>query len=371
MKRRILPGVLFLTALFTLSAVLLIAAPKNYSSREKRYLTTAPQVDAEVLKSAQLSQKLETWAADQFPFRDFFVGVCAYFDLLCGRNTAQGVLLGKNGRMFAAPAAYDISRLEANLAAVEAFALQSPVQTFLLAVPESAYIYDEALPVFAPEYRDGELLAQTGEALSAAQYIDAAAALEKAHETETLYYKTDHHLTSAGSYRVYEALCSALGLDPFARESFVVERYGDFYGTAWSASGYWLHAADEIELWRWEGDQEVSVEIPETQTIHSGIFFTEHLENEDKYPVYLDGNHALTKLHNDAAPEGTLILIKDSFAHCEAGFHSRHYQDIYLVDLRYYKDAVSRLVGQTGAQTVCVFYGLANLTTDSSLAWLR
>lgn len=371
MKRKFLPGVLFLTILFALSAFLLLSAPKDYSSREKRYLTAAPQIDAQVLKSAQLSQKLETWAADQFPFRDFFVGVCAYFDLLCGKNTAQDVVLGKDGRMFAAPAGYDASRLDANLAAVESFALQSQAKTFLLAIPESAYIYDEALPAFAPEYRDGEFFTQTEQSLSAAQYIDAAAVLEKAHETEPLYYKTDHHLTSAGSYRVYEALCAALSLEAFPRESFTVERHEGFCGTAWSAAGYWLHAGDEIELWRWDGDGEVVVEIPEDQTIHEGIFFPEHLDEEDQYPVYLDGNHALTKLHNDVAPEGTLILVKDSFAHCAAGFLSRHYRDIYLVDLRYYKDAVSQLVEQTGAQTVCVFYGLANLTTDSSLAWLR
>lgn len=371
MKRKTLPGILFLAILFLFSILLLSAAPKNYSPREKRYLTTAPQIDAQVLQSARLSQQLETWAADQFPFRDFFVGVCAYFDLLCGRNTAQDVIMGKDGWLFAAPADYDASRLAANLAAVETFASQEPAETCLLAIPESGSVYAEALPAFAPLYRDGELLAEISKILSFARYIDAAAVLEQGHGEEALYYRTDHHLTSAGSWRVYEALCTALGLEPFARESFTVERYEGFYGTAWSASGYWLHDADAIELWRWEGDQEVHVEIPENQTDHAGLFFTEHLQNEDKYPVFLDGNHALTRLHNEAAPEGALVLVKDSFAHCAAGFLSRHYRDIYLVDLRYYKDPVSELVEQTGAQTVCIFYGIANLTTDSSLAWLR
>ncbi len=371
MKRKALPGVLFLAFLFSIAILFLFTSPRSYSLREKRYLAQFPEIDAQVLKSAQLSQQLETWASDQFPFRDFFVGVCAYTDLLLGKNTAQDVLLGKEGWMFAAPAEYDASRLASNLAAVETFASENTVETYLLAIPESGFVYADALPAFAPEYRDGEFLAQIEQTLSAAHYMDGANVLKQAHEEELLYYQTDHHLTSAGSYRVYEELCEALGLEPYGRETFTVQCYEDFYGTAWSSSGYWLHDGDEIELWRWDGDEAVCVEIPEEESTRMGIFFMEHLENEDKYPVYLDGNHALTHLHNASAPEGTLILVKDSFAHCAAGFLARHYQDLYLVDLRYYKDAVSTLVEQTGAETVCVFYGLANLTTDSSLAWLR
>ena len=370
MKKEYLPGLVFLTFLGVFALLLLVLPKRGYSEREKRYLVTSPQIDAETIRTASLSQTLEEAAADQFPLRDLFVGVNAYAELAEGRNTAQDVLMGKDGRLFAAPA-QDTGKLDANLAAVQRFAEQSSARVLLTAIPQAGYIYGDALPALAPPYDDAQTLAQIGSQIRDAEILDVSALLAENRDAKSVYYKTDHHLTSYGAYLVYTRLCEALGLDPMPEDSVTVERCDGFYGTACSASGYWLTQADEIELWRWDGDTVVTVEIPENNTVHEGVFFPEHLPGEDKYPVYLDGNHALTHLHNDAAPEGTLMLVKDSFAHCLSCFLAAHYRDIYLVDLRYYKEPVSDLVTETAADTVLVLYGNANLLTDSSLVWLR
>ncbi len=370
MKKEYLPGLVFLVFLGIFALLLLVLPPRAYSEREKRYLVTAPQIDAETIRSASLSQTLEEAAADQFPLRDLFVGVNAYAELAEGRNTAQDVLMGKDGRLFAAPA-QDTGKLAANLSAVENYAAQSSVPVFVAAIPQAGYIYGEALPASAPPYDDDRTLARIEESLPDADVLDVSAFLEDNKDAQSVYYKTDHHLTSFGAYLVYIKLCNALGIDPMPSDGFTVELWDGFYGTAFSSSGYWLTQPDKIELWRWDGHEAVTVEIPETETRHDGLFFTEHLGSEDKYPVYLDGNHALTHLHNDAAPAGTLLLVKDSFAHCLSCFLAAHYRDIYLVDLRYYKEPVSELAEEVGADTVLVLYGVANLLTDSSLVWLR
>ena len=370
MKKEYLPGLVFLVFLGAFALLLFVLPPRGYSEREKRYLVTAPQIDADTIRTASLSQTLEEAAADQFPLRDLFVGVNAYAELAEGRNTAQGVLMGADGRLFAAPA-QDTGKLRANLAAAQTFAAQTDARVLFTAIPQAGCIYEDALPALAPPYDDAQTIAQIEAGVPDAQFIDVTSLLSEKRDAQSLYYKTDHHLTSAGAYLVYTRLCGALGLSPAPEEEFTVERYDGFYGTAFSSSGYWLTQPDGIELWRWDGDADVTVEIPENGTVHEGLFFPEHLAGEDKYPVYLDGNHALTHLHNDAAPEGTLVLIKDSFAHCLSCFLARHYRDIYLVDLRYYKEPASELVEETGADTVLILYGVSNLLTDSSLVWLR
>lgn len=371
MKKNFLPGVLFAALLITGLAAFILLPTREYSVREKRFLAVSPDIDARTLKEAAVSQKMEEYLSDQFPLRDTFVAVSAYFDLLCGKNTAQDFVKGQDGRLFAAPAAYDRTRLASNLSAAEKFVAETGLDTYLAVVPESGYIYREALPANAAPYEDAELLEQITSSLKTVVPVPLEDALADAHEEEELYYKTDHHLTSAGSYLVYRKLCSVLGLTPFEREDFTVESYEGFCGTAWSGSGYWLADADSIELWRWDGDEKVEVTVDADETAHEGFFFTEHLDDEDKYPVYLGGNHALTHLHNDGAQEGTLLIVKDSFAHCISGFLSRHYRDIYLVDMRYYKEPVSELAEKTGAEKALVLYGLANLSTDSGLSWLR
>ena len=48
--------------------------------------------------------------------------------------------------------------------------------------------------------------------------------------------------------------------------------------------------------------------------VQDSLFFREHLEEDDKYPVFLDGNHGLVKIENQSAPKGSLLIVKDSFA---------------------------------------------------------
>lgn len=370
MKKNILPGVIFLILLFAGAITLAVLPMRAYSETEKRYLTVSPEIDMQSIKNADVSKKLDGFIADQFPARDFFVALNAYFDLAVGKNNAQSVIMGKNNRLFAAPADYDEQRLDKNLAAIDAFKNASGIPAYLLPVPESGYIYSQDLPAHAPLYNDEQVFDRIEYVLENAVFIDAEEILKDAKNKYDIYYKTDHHLTSAGSYTLYSLICSRFGIDPVDEDMYTVENYEGFYGTAWSGSGYRLTPADDIQLWRYSGDEKITAEF-EDGTVHEGLFFKDHLKEMDKYPVYLDGNHALTHIHNDEADTGTLLLIKDSFAHCAAAFLAHDFRDIYMVDLRYYKDAVSELAVQTGADAAIVLCGVVNLITDSSLSWLR
>ena len=97
-----------------------------------------------------------------------------------------------------------------------------------------------------------------------------------------------------------------------------------------------------------------------------------HLNEDDKYPVFLDGNHALTKVKNGNAPANTrLLVIKDSFSHCFVPFLADNYSEILMVDLRYYKKPVSELAKNEHFGDVLILYGLDNLATDTDIAFLE
>ena len=101
------------------------------------------------------------------------------------------------------------------------------------------------------------------------------------------------------------------------------------------------------------------------------MFFPSHLEEEDKYPVFLDGNHGYTKITNPGAPLGKLLLIKDSFGHCLAPFLAEQYQEIYMIDLRYYKNSLTELAEQEGIDQVLFLYGLDNMVNDTNFVWIK
>ena len=101
------------------------------------------------------------------------------------------------------------------------------------------------------------------------------------------------------------------------------------------------------------------------------MYFYSHLSEDDKYPVFLDGNHAITEITNTkAADKGTVILVKDSFSHCLAPFLAENYSKVILVDMRYYKLSVSDLAKSENAKNVIVLYGIDNFATDTDLVWV-
>lgn len=101
------------------------------------------------------------------------------------------------------------------------------------------------------------------------------------------------------------------------------------------------------------------------------MFFYDHIDEDDKYPVFLDGNHALTEITNSNAEGGTLVMIKDSFGHCLAPFLAENYSKIIMVDMRYYKNSVSDIIKAENPEQVLVMYGIDNIATDTDIVWLK
>ena len=165
-----------------------------------------------------------------------------------------------------------------------------------------------------------------------------------------------------------------MGYEPFAKDKFRKESVDGFYGTSYSKSALWFVTPDTIELWSCEDQSAdaVSVEISDGNDKKSGnsYFFREQLENDDKYPVYLDGNHSFVRIKNKDAKGGKLLIIKDSYAHCLAPFLSLNYSEIIMVDLRYYKKEVSALAESENADAILVLYSLQNLSEDTNLSYL-
>ena len=106
-------------------------------------------------------------------------------------------------------------------------------------------------------------------------------------------------------------------------------------------------------------------------TAQDGLFFRAHLAEDDKYPVFLDGNHGRVRIETGSSG-GRLLVVRDSFAHCLAPFLAEHYSQIDLIDLRYFKkQTVSDYLAENPADAVLFCYGLDSLVTDKALAQLQ
>lgn len=101
------------------------------------------------------------------------------------------------------------------------------------------------------------------------------------------------------------------------------------------------------------------------------MLFYQYLEQADKYPVFLSGNHARVHIETDAQSDKRLLVIKDSYAHALAPFLAEEYRTIDLIDLRYFKrQTISDWLRENPADEILFVYGLSSLTQDKNLQWL-
>ena len=372
-----IPAVVFLIFIYGMALWFLFSPKTDYSSSEKRYLQKFPDTNVEKVLSGEFGSEFETFFADQFPQRNTWVGLNAYTALAEGNNGPSGVYNCKNGYLINKPVSTD-NNLDKNVGAVVDFAKTIDAPTTVMLVPSTGYIADDVLPTFHDKYNDDEDISKISSTLSKEKigFVDLRERFKSEYKNGSqLYYKTDHHWTTKGAYTGYQELCKALGITPIDDSTLKKDSYPDFYGTTYSSSGFWLTPPDNIEIWSnpKNSDKNISVKITEGANVKTSgsMYFTDHLKEDDKYPVFIDGNHALTEITNTNAKNGTILLIKDSFSHSLAPFLAENYSKVVLVDLRYYKESVSDLVTTYNPEQVVVLYGIDNLATDTDIVWLK
>lgn len=362
--------VLFCGFLAGMAAMYLCLPKGDFSSREKRYLAEPPVLTWESLSEGDFSEDVETYMADHIPGRSFFVGLNAYFDLLTGRQGAKDILLTEDRRLVEAPAAWDEAAVQKNMDTINAFAQEAGVPVDLMIVPSAGWAAEEKIRGLSAPYEDeaiiGSIYALAEETV---RTVDVLSVFDQTDAPELLYYKTDHHWTSLGAYTACRSYAGGLGKSYPAAEDFTVETVPDFYGSTYSRSALWLTPGEEIQLWH--GAENITVTREADEAPHQGIFFRNRLEEEDKYTVFLDGNHPLVRLHNpEQEGQGKLLVIRDSFSNCLGGFLAEAFEEVVLVDLRYYRQPVSQLL-QEGFDRVLVCYSIGNFLTDTNIIWLR
>ncbi|MDL2225879.1 hypothetical protein LJC20_06795 [Eubacteriales bacterium OttesenSCG-928-M02] len=362
-----------LTALFCLflggMLVLFLCLPKEvFSENEKRYLAEMPTLNWDTVASGRFSEQAENYTADHLPFRSFFVAINAYLDLYTGRQTVKDIYVAEGDRLVERPA-YDGENLEKNLGYINRFVekIGQPVDVML--VPNAGYLLEDRIQGRHDPYLDGEYLGHLQEGLTeGAHWVDVTDVL--AVDVEKMYYRTDHHWTSEGAYGAYRAYMLEKGRDALAKEAFAISTVSDFYGSTYSRSALWLTAGEHLEIW--DGGIRASVYISDDNSQHDGMFFENRLAEADKYTVFLDGNHSLVRITNrDGKGKGKLLLIRDSFGNSLAPFLALGYEEVVLVDLRYYKLGIKELCALEGFDDILILYGLNHFVGDTNLAWLK
>ncbi len=375
-----LPTIFFVAFIFVMTILFFALPKKEYSSAEKRYLSDFPTLSVDTFFSGDFGEDFEKYLSDHTAFRQFWVGLNSYYNLGLGNPLSNGIYHCKDGYLLNDPPVTD--RFDTNIEIIAEFANKTDLPSTMVLAPSTGYIANDVLPNKHIVYHDDELFANAKEVLkeNGVSFVDLRSEFKEAYRNGAqLYYKTDHHWTTSGAHLAYCNLGDKMGFKANDKDSYEITSYENFYGTTYSSSGYWMTKPDTIEVWQSKSlkGSEISVSIADGKNSveSTSMYFLENLEDDDKYPVFLDGNHPYTLIENKTLKESgnnkKLLIIKDSFAHALTPFLADNYSEIVMIDMRYYKESVSQLIENEKFTEMLFVYSVDNLGSDTDIAWLE
>jgi hypothetical protein len=353
---------------------------RSYSELENTKFQARPSLSLSDVFSSKGASKVtkffngySEFVKQQFSGRDAWIDLQSRCETLVFQKQENGhVLLGKNHMEFARTYGLidaEQTALPKNIAAVSALGERYPGKVYLLMAPSASTIYPENVPSSAPLLDENKYFEDVYAQVSASGVtpVDVRTALA-AHKGEYIYYRTDHHWTTDGAYYAYEALCQTLGLTPFDRSAHSAEQIADFYGTNYSKCRQWNAEPDTISYY--DLDSELTVYKvtgaasfePDTVT---GLYDTEKFSTYDKYAAFLYGNNGYCRLSGKG--EGSILVVKDSYANCFAPYLTENYANVDVIDLRNYNYGLDGILQANDYDAVVVLYSFASFKADANL----
>lgn len=348
-----------------------MAEDVSFSKQENRILSPLPTFTVSSFLSGNYTKNVEEYISDQFVWKKFWTGLKAHTERVTLKQENNGIYFGKSDYLledFEKPG----EQFQSNLNSIHDFTKQAKgITSYLLLAPTSVEMYKEKLPLYTSSYSEKESIdlakRQFADSLS---FIDVYNAL-LSKKNEHIFFRTDHHWTMRGAFYAYEVAAKAMGLTPFEMDDFSIDRVSkDFYGTYYSRANLHDIKPDQIEVFHPKFNVTYSVQYEDGERSNT-LYDWDYLSGKDQYALFLSGNHSLIKIQSNIQNGRKLTVIKDSYAHSFIPFLANHYEEIHVLDLRYYHMNIHEYLKDNEIKEVLFLYNIANFSKDTNLIWLQ
>lgn len=396
---------LFLLVIFGFGMAFWIIPDVQLSEKEGREMQAVPNFQyldtdtgdeyagIDYVFHGKLADEFDEYYCDQFPLRNFFLGLKAATEVAFGRDVNNGVYyssgefttvrfetMNADGTKSEGSESFDETHVKNSLETLNDFceSLENVEHTAVMLPPRSVDVKAESIgyPTDVTERLDGLIK----EGISEEYLIELLDIMQKKHvDREKPYFSTDHHWTVTGAYYAYAALMESWGETPYALSDFGVETFTDnFCGSSLRNGNFFFSDGEELQIVKYEGIDNLTVktlkwklekgELAEDNT-YDGLYDC-NVPDNDAYSVFLHGKQTYMKITAEGEERETLLLYKDSFGHSLAPFLARHY-DLVIVDIDQNIKSLSTFVEMFKPDRVLVIYNIENLITSGKLLGVK
>lgn len=352
-----------LVSLMIVGGICIIKQPQSdFSESENRILEKKPNFSFTSFLNNEYQDNYEQYHSDQFPNRDLWMKIKTNFELMTGTHKIKDVYISKNDMLMQefALSNQDSNRLE-TINAINEFKNKYPkINTSFMLVPNKIALYDNQVDVqpgtpIQKTYYD-EVFKNIDPKINS---FDLYPLLSE-HIEEDIFFKTDHHWTSLGA-KYAASVFLEQPLDNY--EPYLANTH--FYGSLAKKTAIY-NISDQLNMYLEKDPIPYVVEYNDTK--QTSIYDLSKQFSADPYSIYFGGNYPIVKITSACESEKKLLIFKDSYANAFVPYLIPYYQEIVMVDPRYYYEDINQLIKEEEFTDIMYLFNTNTFFSDDSLA---
>lgn len=353
----------------------------DFSENENRYLQEFPSASAETIFDGSFEQNMEKYVSDRMTGRETLIGLKNSILKTIGTKDVGGVYFCDDNYYIEKKTDSDIDLdiYRKNLKAIALFYDNllnhgiSKEKLSFMPVPTAAEVLKEKLPANSPTFNELKVLEEAKTILKDFTVVDVT---QSVAEIPYSYYKTDHHWTTDSAFASYLDWCESTGREKKVSEEFDIKIVSEtFRGTLYSKVLCLDAAYDTVKVYVPSEIEEYTVVCDgKERELKYGFWDSSFEKKKDIYAGFYGGNYGLVHISKSGEEKnasvnagGKLLVIKDSYANCFVPFLYGHFDDIYMVDLRYFNGNVSEFATENGITEVLSLFNISSFAEEKSI----
>lgn len=242
------------------------------------------------------------------------------------------------------------------------------INSYKQALGEDVNVYNMVVPTSAEFYLPKKYAKYSSSEKDAIDYIysnlgddvikvDAYSVLQQ-HTDEYIYFRTDHHWTGRGAYYAYTAFCETAGIEYPALDEYEERVKENYVGSLYGYTGdvtlknspdtfyYYLPPA-KYSAYAWNPS--------DLKAIGPTSVFHEYASGSNMYGLFIGGDSMHIKITSDSGTGRKLVIFKESYGNALAPYFVNGFDEIYIIDIRYFGKNAVKYIKEIGATDVLFF----------------
>ena len=286
-----------------------------------------------------------------------------------GRNDINEVYLAKNNYLIDMFNKIDLNITDRNITLINKFSKNMNVS--LMLIPTSTEVLKDYLPKFSVNINQEEYLNYVETNLNKNINFINPLHILKSKKNEYIYYRTDHHYTTFGAYYSYLKFCESYNITPLEINDFKITQISnDFLGSLFSKVNLNHQKKDSVYIFEPLTKNDLTVYYGDRVT--NSLYEFSHLQNNrSHYNIFLDNNHPLIKIKTSIKNGKNIVVIKDSYANSFIPFLTKNFEEIHVIDLRFYNSNINAYLNENNLKDILFFYNVKNFSEENNLIFIN